>query len=73
MKRFALIALVILWGASAQAQSVQQQAVAAATNALAATSSPPSKRLASVRTLEAPTGGSRVVVTSDASLADYEA
>jgi hypothetical protein len=73
MKRFALIALVILWGVSAQAQSVQQQAVAAATNALAAASSPPSKRLASVRILEAPAGGSRVVVTSDASLADYEA
>src|SRR5215213_7666714 len=73
MKRYALIALVVLACAPAHPQSIQQQTVAAATNALAAASAPPSKRLASVRTLEAPAGGSRVVVTSDTSLGDYEA
>src|SRR5215213_8483251 len=70
MKRFALIALVVLACAPAHSQTIQQQAVAAATNSMAGA---PSKRLASVRALEAPAGGSRVVVTSDTSLGDYEA
>ncbi len=73
MKRFALIALVVLACTPAHSQSVQQQTVAAAASGFVAASAPPSKRLASIRAHEVPAGGSRVVVTSDTSLGDYEA
>ncbi|HEX8845446.1 MAG TPA: DUF5916 domain-containing protein [Pyrinomonadaceae bacterium] len=68
MKRFALIALVIFAGTLASAQSLQQRSVAAAANTLR----PQPARLAGIRSVEA-AGGSLVIVTSDASLSDYQA
>jgi hypothetical protein len=75
MKRIALSALVIFAGiittASAQ-QAASQQVVAAAANAMASVSKPQPRRLATIRTGDA-MEGSRVIVTSDATLSDYQA
>jgi hypothetical protein len=72
MKRIALIALVIFASLNASAQTSPQQAVVAAASAAATSLRPQPKRLASIRTNESPEG-SRVVVTSDATLSDYQA
>jgi hypothetical protein len=78
MKRIALGALVLLAGINntttlAQTATQQQQAVMAAARSVASTAiKPQPKRLASIRandTME----GSRMVVTSDATLSDYQA
>ena len=70
MKRFALIALAIFVGALPVSAQTVERAVVAASNAFA--SRPQPARLASVRSIDAP-GGSRVIVTSDATLNDYQA
>src|SRR4051812_13362763 len=73
MKRFALGALLLLTGALASAQTIQQRAVVAANTAFAATTRPSQPaRLAGLRTSDAP-AGSRVVITSDVTLADFRA
>jgi hypothetical protein len=75
MKRIALSALVIFAGlitASAQQSASPQQVVAAAANAMASAARPQPRRLAPIRTGDAP-DGSRVIVTSDATLSDYQA
>ncbi|HEX8845447.1 MAG TPA: DUF5916 domain-containing protein [Pyrinomonadaceae bacterium] len=72
MRRFALGALVLLAGALASAQTMPQRSAVTATGALANVARPQPARLASIRSLEA-TEGSRVIVTSDASLSDYQA
>ena len=74
MKRIALSALVIftsIISVSAQ-QTTSQQVVAAAANAMASASRPQPRRLATIRSTEAPEG-SRVIVASDATLSDYQA
>ncbi len=74
MQRIALSALVIFAAiitVSAQ-QTTSQQVVAAAANAMASASRPQPRRLATIRTGDA-TEGSRVIVTSDATLSDYQA
>ncbi len=74
MKRFALGALILLTCAQAFAQTVPQRAVVAAASAATAATSgrPQPARLATIRSLEIPEG-SRVVITSDATLTDYQA
>lgn len=73
MQRFTLGALILLAGTiTASAQTLPQRAIVAATHALASAARPQPKRLAAIRSLEAPEG-SRVVVTSDATLNDYQA
>jgi hypothetical protein len=74
MKRIALGALVLIASfTTATAQNTPQQAVAAAATAVAkAAVRPQPRRLASVRAIET-SEGSRVLVTSDASLSDYQA
>jgi hypothetical protein len=76
MKRIALATIfliVITATAFAQTATQQQQAVMAAARSVASTAiKPQPKRLASIRTSET-TEGSRMVVTSDATLSDYQA
>src|SRR5437868_6493791 len=74
MKRFSLIALAIFACTIASAQTVPQRAIVAANNAFAASNSRPPQpiHLASLRSAETP-DGSRVIVTSDVTLHDYQA
>jgi hypothetical protein len=73
MKRIALSALVIFTGIiTTHAQTTPQQAVIAAASAAATAVRPQPKRLASIRLSNSPEG-SRVIVTSDATLSDYQA
>jgi hypothetical protein len=72
MKRIALCALVIFAGLNAYAQTSPQQAVVAAANAVLSAVRPQPKRLATIRASES-SEGSRVVLTSDATLSDYQA
>lgn len=73
MKRFALSAFVLFAGTlTASAQTLPQRAVVAASSALASPARPQPKRLAALRSSDAPEG-SRVLITSDATLSDYEA
>jgi hypothetical protein len=73
MKRFAFSALVLLTGTlPALAQTMPQRAVVAASSALAGAARPQPKRLAAIRSSDAPEG-SRIIVTSDAALSDYQA
>ncbi len=72
--RVALLTLAIVASASAFGQSIQQRAVVAANSGFAGAPVASAKpaRLASVRSV-ADTMGSRVIITSDASLGEYEA
>jgi Carbohydrate family 9 binding domain-like len=73
MKRIAFSAFIIFaYTVAAFAQTTPQRAVIATATAVASASRPQPKRLATIRSLEA-TEGSRVVITSDASLSDYQA
>jgi len=74
MKRFSLIALALLaCTILASAQSISQRAVVAANNAFAASNRPPQPiNLASLRSADTPEG-SRVIVTSDVTLNDFQA
>jgi hypothetical protein len=73
MKRIAFSVLIIFTGIiTAHAQTTSPQAVIATANAAAIITRAQPKRLASIRSQEAPEG-SRVVVTSDATLSDYQA
>ncbi|HKR02364.1 MAG TPA: hypothetical protein VJT09_16935, partial [Pyrinomonadaceae bacterium] len=72
MKRIAFGALVIFASLNIYAQTSPQQAVVAAANAVASAAVPQPKRLAGIRATDAPEG-SRVVLTSDATLSDYQA
>src|SRR5437763_8738747 len=74
MKRFALIALALFACTLASAQTVPQRAIVAANNAFAASNSRPPQpiHLASLRSAETP-DGSRIIVTSDVTLHDYQA
>ncbi|HEX8709616.1 MAG TPA: DUF5916 domain-containing protein [Pyrinomonadaceae bacterium] len=70
----ALLVLLVLATQNVSAQSMQQQLVVAAGNALAGVVSAPAQpgRLASVRSAGMPEG-SRIIITSDAALGDYRA
>jgi len=72
MKRFAVSALIIFAGMLASAQNMPQRSVMGATAAFANGSRPQPARLATVRSSDAPEG-SRVIITSDATLSDYQA
>ena len=72
MKRFALSALIIFTGTFACAQTVPQGALVGASTAFAGATNPQPRRLVSVLSA-ATVEGSRVTVTSDATLGDYEA
>jgi hypothetical protein len=74
MKRIALGALILLAGITAAiAQTTPQRVVAAVTTAVTNTAvRPQPKRLAAIRTSET-RDGSRVLITSDATLSDYQA
>ncbi|MDT4898591.1 MAG: hypothetical protein QOH25_3668 [Acidobacteriota bacterium] len=73
MKRIAFSSLVIFVAiATSFAQTTPQQAVVAAATSVASAVRSQPKRLASIRSIEA-TEGSRVIITSDASLGDYQA
>ncbi|HEX8888709.1 MAG TPA: DUF5916 domain-containing protein [Pyrinomonadaceae bacterium] len=74
MKRFSLIALALLaCTLLASAQSISQSVVVAANNAFAASNRPPQPiHLASLRSADTPEG-SRVIVTSDVTLNDFQA
>src|SRR6266853_1256857 len=70
MKRTVLIALISIAGIVASAQTATQRAVVAASNALAGATGLQPKRLAAIRSSDAPEG-SRVIITSDTTLGDY--
>jgi hypothetical protein len=70
--RVAFLSLVILASASAFAQSIQQRTVVAANAGFAARPTSTLARLASIRSVT-DAEGSRVVITSDATLNDYRA
>jgi hypothetical protein len=73
MKRIALGALILLAGiTTAIAQTGPQQVALAAATAAASVAGPQPKRLAAIRASET-TEGSRVLITSDATLSDYQA
>jgi hypothetical protein len=74
MKRFALCAFVLFAGIvpSTAQQTMTQRAVVAANNALAGATRPQPRRLIAARSSDAPEG-SRVIITSDATLSDYQA
>ncbi|HEV7374739.1 MAG TPA: DUF5916 domain-containing protein [Pyrinomonadaceae bacterium] len=72
MKRFALSVLVILAGTLASAQTMPQQSVVGATAAFANRSRPQPAHLAAIRSISDATG-SRLIVTSDVTLTDYQA
>ncbi|MDT4898590.1 MAG: hypothetical protein QOH25_3667 [Acidobacteriota bacterium] len=74
MKRIAFSAFIILaYTVTIFAQTTPQRAVVAAVTAVANATRPPQpKRLATIRNLDAPEG-SRIIITSDGSLSDYQA
>ena len=73
MRRIALSTLFIFTAiTTSYAQTTPQQAVIAAAKAAANVARPQPKRLASLRVWDAPEG-SRVLITSDATLSDYQA
>jgi hypothetical protein len=71
MKRIALIAFIIFAGIAASAQSLTQQVSSVAGDAFAGATGSPMKRLATIRSNDVPEG-SRIILTSDATLADCQ-
>ena len=72
MKRLTLSALVFLIGTFASAQTISQRAVIGASAAFSTTPRPQPAHLAAIRSLADP-AGSRILITSDVTLTDYQA
>ena len=72
MKRFALGALIIFAGTLASAQTIPQRSVIGAASAFAATHRPQPSSLAAIRSLDTQQG-TRILITSDVTLTDYQA